>query len=202
MTPSPVEWGTASVARPGERVSGDRCLVLANGDGAFIAVVDGVGHGPEAEHAALLATGVLESARGRPVDELLVLCHRALSGSRGAALLLVAFDAADRSLAWAGVGDVLGVLVRADERARPRRVVLMPREGVAGRSIPPAARSLVSVHDGDVLAVATDGIRDDFVEAVHPGDDPKGAAARVLSRHYKGNDDAVAFVGRFRIGAP
>ena len=50
-----IEPGLAAAARPGERVNGDVAVVESAAAGAFIAVVDGAGHGPEARGAACAA---------------------------------------------------------------------------------------------------------------------------------------------------
>ncbi len=48
MNAVPIEWGSAGQALPGERESGDRCVVRVAADQALLAVIDGIGHGHEA----------------------------------------------------------------------------------------------------------------------------------------------------------
>lgn len=196
-----LDWGVASTTRAGESVSGDRFLVHRSPAGVLLAVVDGAGHGPEAARAAEQTTEILERGADRPLAELFRLCHKGLAGTRGAVLLAVSYDAGDATLTWAGVGDTLGVLVRADARMRPGREALLPRSGILGVSLPSFGGSMLAVHDRDLLVLATDGIRDEFVGEARPGDDPKRAAARILQRHGKGHDDALVLAARFRVGA-
>jgi serine/threonine protein phosphatase PrpC len=195
-----VDWGVASAALSGESVSGDRGVAHIGAGGVLIAVVDGAGHGPEAARASELATEILQRTMDQSVDEQIRECHRGLAGTRGVVLLAVRFDEADATLSWAGVGDVLGVLVRADHRTRPSREILFPREGIVGRSLPQLSRSLLAVHDGDMLVLATDGIRDGFVEHARSGENPRRVAARVLELDAKGTDDALVLAASFRVG--
>jgi negative regulator of sigma-B (phosphoserine phosphatase) len=55
-----IEWAVAGRALPGQRVSGDRGIVLDVGGGAVLfAVLDGLGHGGAAADAASRAAQVL-----------------------------------------------------------------------------------------------------------------------------------------------
>jgi serine phosphatase RsbU (regulator of sigma subunit) len=199
MTAEFLQWGVATATRPGETVSGDRFVVHPTRAGVLLAVVDGAGHGPDAERAALRATEVLEGSAEQPLFEMFRLCHERLEGTRGAVLLAARYDASDATLAWAGVGDAFGALVRADSRARPSVEVLLPRGGVLGVTLPAFAQSTLSVHDGDLLVLATDGLRTDFVSGVPAGTEPGRVAARVLEMHGRGSDDALVLTARFRV---
>ena len=50
---SVIEWGVAEEPLPGQKHSGDRCIVKNGSDGALLAVVDGIGHGEDAAHSAV-----------------------------------------------------------------------------------------------------------------------------------------------------
>ena len=199
MTTGFLQWGVATSTRSGEAVSGDRFLVHPTRVGAILAVVDGAGHGPEAEKAALRATQVLEESAELPLPDLCRLCHLGLAGTRGAVLLAARFDASDGTLMWAGVGDAFGVLLRADGRQRPGIEILQTQGGILGVNLPALANSMLAVHDGDLLVLATDGVRNDFVDGLRARDDPQRVAARILEKHDKGSDDALVLAARFRV---
>ena len=83
-----IEWAVAQRALPGESVSGDRHVVLPHRRGVTLAVIDGIGHGPEAAKAAELAADTL---RLMPDNNLLVhlnCCHLALANTRGVVMTL------------------------------------------------------------------------------------------------------------------
>lgn len=201
MTAGFLQWGVATATRPGESVSGDLFLVHPTPPGTLLAVVDGAGHGPEAERAALRAMEILEGAAELRPSEQLRLCHQGLEGTRGAVLLVASYDASDATLTWAGVGDTFGALVRANPRARPGIEILLPRGGILGVTLPLLADSMLAVHDGDLLVLATDGLRNDFISGVRAGNDPQRVAARILEMHGKGTDDALVLAASFRVEA-
>ena len=68
----------------GEHVCGDDWAVLQDGAAWLLAVIDGLGHGPEARHAAQLASATLRRCQGLPVDRLIAEMGRDLKPSRGA----------------------------------------------------------------------------------------------------------------------
>src|SRR5262245_150410 len=69
ITPA-LDWAVADLARPGQRESGDRSVVLPTADGWLAAAVDGLGHGAEAASAAAVAVKALELAAHRPVVQI------------------------------------------------------------------------------------------------------------------------------------
>jgi negative regulator of sigma-B (phosphoserine phosphatase) len=60
-----LDWAWAGAALEGDE-SGDACLVAPLPHGALLAVIDGLGHGPEAAVAAREATSLLQVRPERP----------------------------------------------------------------------------------------------------------------------------------------
>ena len=88
-----MEWAIASRPRPGEHVCGDQSIAVGiDASAALFGVLDGLGHGPEAARAAMAAVEALRDARGERLEVLVQLCHRVLSGTRGAAMTLARID--------------------------------------------------------------------------------------------------------------
>lgn len=124
----------------GETCSGDAGLVLALADATWVLLVDGLGHGPKAHEAAMLA--IDEAGKfgiGLSVDDGLMRLHSRLRGSRGAAASLARFDQTGATLA--GIGNVeirglggfdmrfapsSGIVGGRMRRPRPVRVELPP----------------------------------------------------------------------------
>ncbi|MGH2687913.1 MAG: hypothetical protein ACRDKW_03760 [Actinomycetota bacterium] len=77
-----LEWAMAECATDSDERSGDRCIVARTSRGALMAVVDGLGHGDEADHAAEVALGILGAHAGEPIWNLLQRCHAALVPTR------------------------------------------------------------------------------------------------------------------------
>src|ERR687888_8854 len=109
-----IDWGVASLALPGEVESGDRHVVKTFPHGALLAALDGLGHGEQAAAAANRAIRVLQTLETESVVSLLKRCHERLQSTRGVVMSLAVFNALDETMTWVGVGNVEGVLLRAD----------------------------------------------------------------------------------------
>ena len=184
-----VEWSVAIRALGSE--SGDQYLVSRTADGVLVAVVDGLGHGPEAAAVAKAAIGALDADPARALPARLAHCHECLRGTRGAVLSLAAF--APSRLTWLGVGNVDGVLVRAGSRAAEQ---LLVRSGVVGRRLPSLEVTRLTVARGDTLILATDGVDGHFAEDA-AAFRAQWTAEHLLVKHGKGTDDALVMVVRY-----
>src|SRR5262249_44858645 len=109
------------------------------------------------------AASVLRGRAGAPVTDLMRDCHDALRRTRGAVVSLASFDGASNTMSWLGVGNIEGMLFRADPAVALPRETIMLRNGVVGYQLPPLRVDRLTVADGDTLVLATDGIRHDFV---------------------------------------
>ena len=192
-----VEWASASrPAGPGSEM-GDACLVRSVEDGVLIAVVDGLGHGPEAAQAAEKAVQVLARHAAESVINLVRLCHKELIGSRGVAMSLATVNAADESLTWLAIGNVEAVLLRADPHAVPAREAVVMRGGVIGYELPIVRAAVTALYPGDLLIFATDGIDSSFTDQLDAARSPQRLADHILAEHAKGTDDALVLVARY-----
>jgi negative regulator of sigma-B (phosphoserine phosphatase) len=196
-----VEWAMASRSRHPDQESGDASLVLALPTGAIVGVVDGLGHGPEASAAARRAIALLAESNGAAPLDALRRCHDGLRSTRGAVMGVAWFDAAGDTMTWLGVGNVAGVVLRAGGASGPRREMLLTRGGVVGRQLPPLQPRVLPIGDGDVLAVATDGVRESFATAMPCPGALQPAANGILADFGADHDDALVVVVRYR-GAP
>jgi serine phosphatase RsbU (regulator of sigma subunit) len=188
------EWAVRSRPHAGETVCGDAHLVASFARGFLAGVVDGLGHGGEAAIAAEAAVAVLAEDPGRPVRALVETCHKALRGTRGAVLTLASVDLASGEATWIGVGNVEALIFRGGS-ARARAQVL-PRPGVVGYQLPPLRTATVPIAPGDVLVMASDGLRRDFIGESPAAGDLDAYAARVLADYGRDNDDALVLAVR------
>ena len=192
-----IDTAFATVPLPGQKESGDLSLIKRVGAGTLVAVVDGLGHGQEAASAAHAAVGALDRYARDPLPDLVRRCHEALVGLRGVVLGLGYLDPQAATLTWLGVGNVGGVLLRADAGSRPARVTLVASAGFIGaEQAHPTTRS-VPLALGDTVILYSDGIRDGFAESVMLAQSPREIADYVITRHIKGNDDALVLVARY-----
>ena len=192
-----LDWGVAVRVLPGESAIGDTYVVQPTAHGALVAVIDGLGHGAEAASPAAIASSTIEQHAGDPLPALVQRCHDALIGTRGVVMSLAAFDYADQTMTWVGIGDVAGVLAVHDRAVAPQRMALIHRGGIVGVRLPTVRPWVIPLSDGDTLVFATDGVHSDF-ELSLPVVGPSSAAAEeIMERFAKGTDDALVLVARF-----
>jgi serine phosphatase RsbU (regulator of sigma subunit) len=192
-----IDTAFATAPLPGQKESGDLSLIKRVGAGTLVAVVDGLGHGEEAASAAHAAVGALDRYSRDPLSDLVRRAHEALVGLRGVVLALAYLDPQAATLTWLGVGNVGGILLRADAGSRPARITLVASAGFIGGELPhPTTRSVPLALD-DTVILFSDGVKDGFADSVALSNSPQQIADTVLARHSKGNDDALVLVARY-----
>jgi negative regulator of sigma-B (phosphoserine phosphatase) len=205
--PAALERGVAAATLKGEPRSGDLAVLLPRPHGALVAVIDGLGHGAAAAEAAEAAAATLRARPGGPPDALLRRCHEALRRTRGVVMTLaeLELEAGGRArLAWTGVGNVEGRLLRAVPHAthppgRAEGPVI--RGGVVGYALPALRSSHAVLEPGDLLVFATDGLRSDFLDGLDGAPhvpSVQALADRLLAEHARGTDDALVVAVRLR----
>ena len=192
-----IDWGVAARPISGETVSGDLHQVIPFDDRVLVAVIDGVGHGVEAAAASRVAADILESYAGESTIALIQRCHQALLLTRGVVLTVAKLNPAENTMTWLGVGNVEGRLLRADPGANHPRESVLLRGGLVGCQLPELRASVVPVAVGDLLVLATDGIQAGFENEIKLNETPGQIAEKILSHHYRGNDDALVLVARY-----
>jgi serine phosphatase RsbU (regulator of sigma subunit) len=200
-----LDWAIAARPIPGESVSGDQCVVQVNETEMLLAVVDGLGHGPEAAAAARLAVEVLSENSAEPVEALLLLCHEHLANTRGAAVTIVSINPATASMSWLGVGNVEAALFRAAHTSHSCSSTRSPLVdmallvgGIVGHQLPRLHPRDVDLEHGDLLVMATDGIARSFTEDVSAlGAAPTLLADAILEDLARPTDDALVLVARY-----
>jgi len=196
LTQKPLRVGPVDVdvaARPfaGEEECGDDYCAVEKTSGVLVAVVDGLGHGPEAAHAARLACETLAGAPdGEPVTYLVERCHAALRRTRGAAACVAFFPRREERVEWVAVGNVDGVILRA---AGARRDAVIQRPGIVGNTLPRLQSSTLPFGRGDALVLATDGVDRGFAGRIDTTEPAEG----LLERLATGTDDALLLLARY-----
>ncbi len=200
LVASILDWGVAASALDGVK-SGDLHVVAPWAHGAVLAVIDGLGHGPEAAEAAEVAALILKQHADSPVEDLVRRCHAGLAKTRGAAMTLASIDARRSTLSWCGIGNVDGVLLRA--RLEPGRAheAVPARGGVVGYRLPQFRINELALFPSDVVVFASDGIESGFTRHVELECSAQEIAETIFSRDAKTTDDALVLVARY-LGGP
>jgi serine/threonine protein phosphatase PrpC len=189
-------WDAASSPADGEVVSGDAFVVRPAADGYVLAVADGLGHGPEASVAANVAIAAATHPGEDSPSVLLRRCHEACSRTRGVVMTVVHVDTVRNAICWAGVGNVETVLMRSRLSGPSRRETAMLPGGVVGVALPKLNEQTYDIEPGDLLALATDGVRGEFVNELTTLATPSKMTALIIDRHHLKADDALVLVAR------
>ena len=115
---------------------------------------------------------------------------------------VASFDVSRGLVAWLGVGNVEGVLLRRGFILGAVEKSLMLRAGVVGLQLPSLEVEVLQVAAGDTLIFATDGIKADFTQGAARKYPPRTAAENILTRHGKTTDDALVLVARYLRNRP
>jgi negative regulator of sigma-B (phosphoserine phosphatase) len=186
----------ASFVRPclGERLSGDAVVFRPIEQGLLVAMVDVLGHGPEAHEL----THVIDAYLGRyatfDVSGLMTRLHQHLRGTRGAAAGLCAIDAAKGLIEYVGIGNT------ALRRFGKGETRLVSQDGVLGQNIRTPRTQSIQLDPGDVIVLYTDGVSDRFTTDDYPGvlrHAPKEVASNIVERFGKDHDDAACIAVRY-----
>jgi hypothetical protein len=196
-----LDWSVAVEPLAGEAECGDDALVARLPDGALVAVVDGLGHGPAAAEAARRAIELLGNHANEALPSLVKRCHEALRTTRGVAMSAARFSVRDDAMTWVGVGTVEGRLVRQPTAHAPNEELIV-FAGAAGVHMQRVYAATVNVQPGDTLVFATDGVDPRFADALRVEPSAANTAKSILQRHGKPDDDALVLVARYLGNTP
>lgn len=188
------KWSMARLPKEGENVCADYYLVKKSEDKILIAVVDGLGHGSKAAEASRRAVEILETFGDESIINLVNRCHKNLRSTRGVVMSLGLVDCTEHTLTWIGIGNVEGILLRADSENEQFAENIILRGGVVGYKLPSLQASLVPVSNGDILIFTTDGVQRNFVKK---GDTPEEIVRYTARNYFKNSDDALILAVQF-----
>jgi len=196
-----IDWAVAARPVTGQTVSGDLHVVKPFGHCVLLAVIDGIGHGTEADRAAHVAAEIFEKHVDESTISLMRQCHAALAETRGAVVTLACLNFRENTMNWLGVGNVEGRLFRADPNVLPSHENILLRGGLIGCQLPSLHASVLPLMRGDLLLFATDGLHVGFDQRINLTESPKLIADGIMKRHFKGTDDALVLAVRY-LGRP
>ena len=186
----------SSLIRPchGEYLSGDAVVIRPLEHGLFVAIVDVLGHGPEAHELTLVIDAYLARYGTSDVSGLMTRLHQHLRGTRGAVAGLCAIDAATGRTNYAGIGNTV---MRRFGKAETR---LVSQAGVLGQNMRTPLPQTLQLDAGDLIVLYTDGVSDRFTSEDYPGvlhHAPQEVASNIVQRFGKDHDDAACIAVRY-----
>lgn len=180
-----------TVPKPGELVSGDKWCIIDSGSTINCLVVDGLGHGVEADEAARLAVRRFKENVPKPPSAVLSSIHTSLRGSRGAVGAIAQIDKANRKLHFCGLGNISALLT--DENIRKHLTSFNGTLGYEARRFHEFSHPW---RDDSVLLMHSDGLSSKTFEDVYTIQKQPAPiiAAWLYSKYSKGSDDSTILV--------
>lgn len=176
----------------GEEASGDAWAHVVDGSTATIVLVDGLGHGVDAAHAA--GTAIRELRAGLSPEELLERMHGALRPTRGAAAAVAQVDLDSGAIRFAGIGNIAALAVQGSASK-----ALASQNGTLGHRVQRIQAYDHRLDPGGLLVLHSDGVRTGWDLMEHPGlvrRDPLVVASVLIRDFERGRDDVSAVVVR------
>lgn len=187
----------ACFGRPcfGERVSGDNAIIEERNGFVLLGIIDGLGHGQNANLVSLQIEKFLQKHWTNNVKETLLKLHENCQGSLGAAVGLGVLEIKTGELSYCGVGNTV---VRVFGK-RSRR--LYSTDGVIGTRIRTPVEQKLYLSQSDILLLYTDGIKDRFELNDYPQilyESPQSLVRNLVRRFEKKYDDATCIVLKYK----
>lgn len=191
---SPGQWQIGSMCIPlaSERVCGDSWVAVDSKGMLTVLIADGLGHGPDAAHASLLAVSALEEAPTNLPSETLQKSHLLMKGSRGAAVAIARVDLDKAELRYTGVGNISGCIYHNKNRQH-----LLSHNGIVGSHMSRTKEFTHTWNDTSMLVMHSDGIGTKWDINNYPGLDtchPTVIAAVLHRDHSRIRDDSTIVV--------
>ncbi len=194
---STVEWAVARRTAPGRTQAPEQYVVKNTPNGFLIAIIDGMAHSPEALTACQLAIEVLNEYTHQNVVTLFERCDRACKRTSGVSITAAIFNTSYNTVSWFGVGNVEAVLWHRNPNSDPRYHALVQQPGLVGHGLLSLKELSLPVRAGDLLILASDGIKPGISEALPIEGKSKVVADALLQSHGRPDDDATILVTRY-----
>ena len=177
---------------PGLDVCGDGWAWLPRANGVAALLVDGLGHGPGAAEAANRAQEAFYRVGDHEPVAILEAIHKALRSTRGAAGAVIAIDAVEGTMRYAGAGNIAGMLC-----TRQTSHSLTWPFGTLGMRVSRFVEGELPWTRASTLVLHSDGVRNHWAEdrkEILDHQRPAISAGILLRDHRRDRDDACALV--------
>jgi anti-sigma regulatory factor (Ser/Thr protein kinase) len=173
----------------GEEVCGDAWAFSKRQDGLNLIVADGLGHGPLAARASAEAIAAFRRSGEMAPTAVLQEVHRALRGTRGAAVAVASVDQAGSKVRYAGIGNIGGVLAGVG-----KPLLMISHNGTAGYHSPRLQEFSYPLPEEALIVLHSDGLHTSWNLDGYPGlrrCDPS-LIAGVLYRDFTRHRDSTS----------
>lgn len=186
---SPLRFGVSQHSLNDDPACGDTWHLAIDGQKISALVIDGIGHGEDAQEAAVAGAAAFAQAPFADPEASIADMHQAMCGTRGGAAAVALFDASLRKLRFAGIGNISAGLMDAGSSRG-----LASHPGIVGSQFRKARAFDYSVEGDQLLIMYSDGLQSRWNLRDYPGLVHRHPAliTAVLHRDYcRGRDDVT-----------
>jgi negative regulator of sigma-B (phosphoserine phosphatase) len=178
-----------------ENACGDTGIIKEFDDKVFIGIIDVLGHGEEAHELAMICMDFMEKNYRQDLIETMEGLHEHIKGSRGAVAGFCLLDLKTGELEYVGLGNITA------RKFGSNKINIVPRPGIVGYTMPTLRKEKMKLHDGDILVLHTDGVRENFDLEDYPkllGDNAEIIATHIINQFGRQEDDAACIALRYQ----
>ncbi|WP_166223040.1 ATP-binding protein [Pseudomonas atagonensis] len=187
-----MRYGVSQHSLHHDPACGDVWHLAYKDSGISALVIDGLGHGEDAERAARAGEKAFALAPFNAPTVLMEDMHRDMMGTRGGAAAFAQFDGARDSLKFVGIGNIGASLIASDKSRG-----LASHPGIVGGQYRKAQPFDYAHVNGHLLIMYSDGLQSRWNLQDYPGLVHRHPAviASVLHRDFcRGRDDVTVLV--------
>ncbi|MCX6252613.1 MAG: SpoIIE family protein phosphatase [Bacteroidetes bacterium] len=186
--------GASSRAKPGEQLNGDTYVIThLSGTVAVASVIDGLGHGKEANRASQMAKELIVSKPDMAVDALINQVHNTIKGTRGATVGIIRIDTGNNRLFFSGIGNIEGQIY-----SNAKKTNLLSYGGIVGHNIRTPRVFELDFNKGDTVCLYSDGIISRWqYEEIDWEQSPQENAEYIVNQYSRISDDATVLIIRY-----
>lgn len=149
-----IEIATIKHARNNASHCGDECGYWEEGTKTTLCIIDGLGHGKDAEMAAKAAVNYIACHLSESLQEIFTGCDRELRRTRGAVMGIAVIDEEKDELTYAGIGNTRIIVVNS------KTFRLDSDYGIIGGGFKKLTPETLAIGKGALVIMFTDGVEE------------------------------------------
>ncbi len=173
---------------------GDAGYSMQKDGSIWLCMVDGLGHGHDAQIAAEAAIEYVKEHAGMDLIDLFRKCDLSIRHTRGAVMGVAMIDQESGTLRYAGVGNTRCLMLGKTT------VRLISYPGIVGAGFRTLRTENYPIERDALVLMYTDGLPETFEVSGYPaeyGEDLAGMARAIMQDWYRGTDDGAVMVYRY-----
>jgi anti-sigma regulatory factor (Ser/Thr protein kinase) len=190
----PLEIGNICLPIESEEENGDGWAIDQSKRISRLMVCDGLGHGPQAAEATLIAVDIFHRNRTLTPASLIKVLNDGMQSTRGAALAVAEVDHVNQAVHYSGIGNIAGRIITGGSV-----INMISQNGIVGEMNAKAQEYSYPFLEESVMIMNSDGLTTKLSVEKHPDllvHHPSIIAAVMFSEFSRDKDDAIVLVAR------